>query len=78
MAEKRTGSYMSDKNGGGDPVTALSLRLESSSQSTAERQAKVEREMAAALGQLYNWRAARNNPASDDRGHTWSWSFVQG
>ncbi|KAK8026263.1 hypothetical protein PG990_004086 [Apiospora arundinis] len=53
MFKERVDSYMSTKNGGGDPVTALSLRPETSSQSTAERQAKVDREMAAALGQLY-------------------------
>ncbi|KAK7947746.1 uncharacterized protein PG986_008632 [Apiospora aurea] len=44
-------SYMSTKNGGGDPVSALALRSESSSQSAAERQAKVQREMAASLKQ---------------------------
>ncbi|KAK7981239.1 hypothetical protein PG989_013696 [Apiospora arundinis] len=53
ISKKRTDSYMSTKNGGGDPVTALSLRPETSSQSMAERQAKVDREIAAALGQLY-------------------------
>ncbi|KAK8130750.1 hypothetical protein PG999_003130 [Apiospora kogelbergensis] len=53
MTEKRTYSYISAKNGGGDPVTALALRPESSSESTAKRQANVERETAAALRQLY-------------------------
>ncbi|KAK8087474.1 hypothetical protein PG994_002448 [Apiospora phragmitis] len=42
-------SYMATKNSGGDPVTALALRPDSSSQSAAERQARVQREMAASL-----------------------------
>ncbi|KAK8133396.1 hypothetical protein PG984_005408 [Apiospora sp. TS-2023a] len=52
MSKRNTKSYISTKNGGGDPVTALALRSESSSQSTADRQARVAREMAAALAQL--------------------------
>ncbi|KAK8095039.1 hypothetical protein PG997_001724 [Apiospora hydei] len=46
-----TQSYMATKNGGGDPVTALALRSESASQSTAERQARVKREVTASLKQ---------------------------
>ncbi|KAK8009354.1 hypothetical protein PG991_011905 [Apiospora marii] len=52
MSKRNTKAYMSTKNGGGDPVTALALRPESSSQSTTERQERVTREMAEALAQL--------------------------
>ncbi|KAK8038505.1 hypothetical protein PG993_006916 [Apiospora rasikravindrae] len=46
MSKKKTKSYMSEINGGGDPVTALALRP--GSQSADERRARVERELAAA------------------------------
>ncbi|KAK8133367.1 hypothetical protein PG984_005379 [Apiospora sp. TS-2023a] len=49
MSEKKTKSYMSEINGGGDPVTALNLRPGSPSTSTAERRAKVQHEMDEAL-----------------------------
>ncbi|KAK8026265.1 hypothetical protein PG990_004088 [Apiospora arundinis] len=45
-------SYLSTKNSGGDPVTALALRPESTPQSAAERLAAVERNIAASLTQL--------------------------
>ncbi|KAK8087472.1 hypothetical protein PG994_002446 [Apiospora phragmitis] len=45
-------SWMSTKNEGGDPVTALALRPDSISKSSADRQAKVGREIAAALKKL--------------------------
>ncbi|KAK7921492.1 hypothetical protein PG985_009514 [Apiospora marii] len=51
MARKNVKSYIESKNGGGDPVTALSLRP-SSSKSVTDRQAKVQREMAASLAVL--------------------------
>ncbi|KAK8038502.1 hypothetical protein PG993_006913 [Apiospora rasikravindrae] len=51
MSRKNVNSYMNSKNGGGDPVTALSLRP-SSSDSVADRRAKVEREMTASLAVL--------------------------
>ncbi|KAK8087475.1 hypothetical protein PG994_002449 [Apiospora phragmitis] len=51
MSQRNVKSYMKTTNGGGDPVTALSLRP-SSSTSAANRQAKVEREMAASLAVL--------------------------
>ncbi|KAK6824549.1 hypothetical protein PG987_012043 [Apiospora arundinis] len=45
-------SYLSTKNSGGDPVTALALRPESPPQSVAERLAAVEHEIEASLTQL--------------------------
>ncbi|KAK7921490.1 hypothetical protein PG985_009512 [Apiospora marii] len=52
LSEKNTKLHMSSKNSGGDPVTALALRPESSSYSATERQERVAREMAEALAQL--------------------------
>ncbi|KAK8133387.1 hypothetical protein PG984_005399 [Apiospora sp. TS-2023a] len=52
MSRKAVKSYMSTKNEGGDPVTALAVRPESSKKSSADRQAKVERDVAAALAKL--------------------------
>ncbi|KAK8038503.1 hypothetical protein PG993_006914 [Apiospora rasikravindrae] len=52
MAKKQTRSYMSTKNGGGNSVTALALRPETSAQSTAQRLERVAREMAEATSQL--------------------------
>ncbi|KAK8095041.1 hypothetical protein PG997_001726 [Apiospora hydei] len=51
ISRKHVNSYMKSKNGGGDPVTALALRP-TSSQSAADRQAKVKREMSASLAVL--------------------------
>ncbi|KAK8095038.1 hypothetical protein PG997_001723 [Apiospora hydei] len=56
MSRKAVGSYMSTTNGGGDPVTALALRPRSSSKSSsADRQARVQREMNASLKKLYKY-----------------------
>ncbi|KAK8009356.1 hypothetical protein PG991_011907 [Apiospora marii] len=52
MAKKQTQSYISTKYGGGDPVTALALRPESSAQSITQRQGRLERELAESLSQL--------------------------
>ncbi|KAK7921695.1 hypothetical protein PG985_009717 [Apiospora marii] len=52
MSRKAVKSFMSTKNEGGDPVTARGLRPESSKKSTSDRQAKVERDVAAALAKL--------------------------
>ncbi|KAK8130748.1 hypothetical protein PG999_003128 [Apiospora kogelbergensis] len=52
MSKKSVKSYMSKKNSGGDPVTALALRHDSPSKSVARRLSKVEREMAASLAKL--------------------------
>ncbi|KAK8076863.1 hypothetical protein PG996_003033 [Apiospora saccharicola] len=46
--------FMYTKNSGGDPVTALGLRSDSASQSTAERLARVQREMTASLERYRN------------------------
>ncbi|KAK7921698.1 hypothetical protein PG985_009720 [Apiospora marii] len=51
-SKKAVKSYMSKKNSGADPVTALSLRGESSSKSVSKRRSKVKREMAASLAKL--------------------------
>ncbi|KAK8009357.1 hypothetical protein PG991_011908 [Apiospora marii] len=51
MSRMNVKSYMESKNGGGDPVTALSLRP-SSPKSVTDRQTKVQREMAASLAVL--------------------------
>ncbi|KAK8095037.1 hypothetical protein PG997_001722 [Apiospora hydei] len=42
MSKKAVKSYMSKKDNGGDPVTALPLRHGSSSKSVAKRRSKVE------------------------------------
>ncbi|KAK8076861.1 hypothetical protein PG996_003031 [Apiospora saccharicola] len=49
MSQKKTKSYMSEINAGGDPVTALALRPGSSSTRTAKRHAKAQHEMDEAL-----------------------------
>ncbi|KAK8861825.1 hypothetical protein PGQ11_008060 [Apiospora arundinis] len=51
-SKKAVKSYMSKTNGGGDPVTALSLRPDSPSTSVSKRHTKVQREMAASLAKL--------------------------
>lgn len=53
ISQKVMESYMSETNGGSDPVSALSLRP-SPSKSIAHRQAKVDREVAASLAVLEN------------------------
>lgn len=50
-------SYMATKNGGGDPVTALALRDESSEDSAAARNADV-------IGKLLNFSAQYGNGGS--------------
>ncbi|KAK8861827.1 hypothetical protein PGQ11_008062 [Apiospora arundinis] len=52
MSRDRVMDFMSTKNSGGDPVTALALRPGGSSKSTADRQAKVESDVEASLTQL--------------------------
>ncbi|KAK7921493.1 hypothetical protein PG985_009515 [Apiospora marii] len=47
MSQQNVASYMSETNGGGDPVTALSLRP--STKNIANRRAKVNQDVAAAL-----------------------------
>lgn len=54
MSRKAVKSYLSTKNEGGDPVTALALRPNHSVKSSADRQARVERNVAAALAKLGN------------------------
>ncbi|KAK8026262.1 hypothetical protein PG990_004085 [Apiospora arundinis] len=51
LARRRTDAYMSTKNGGGDPVTALALRP-SPSTSATDRQAQVKREMEASMSRF--------------------------
>ncbi|KAK7977170.1 hypothetical protein PG996_003240 [Apiospora saccharicola] len=51
ISRKNVKSYIESKDGGGDPVTALTLRP-SSSKSITDRQTKVQREMAASLALL--------------------------
>ncbi|KAK8009358.1 hypothetical protein PG991_011909 [Apiospora marii] len=50
ISQQNVASYMSEANGGGDPVTALSLRP--STKNTADRRAKVNQDVAAALTAL--------------------------
>ncbi|KAK8038506.1 hypothetical protein PG993_006917 [Apiospora rasikravindrae] len=45
-------SYMSTKNEGGDPVTALALRPDSPTKGVADRQAKVGHDVVEALKKL--------------------------
>lgn len=47
MKQQNVASYMSETNGGGDPVTALSLRP--STKNIADRRAKVNHDVAASL-----------------------------
>ncbi|KAK6845736.1 hypothetical protein PG995_015846 [Apiospora arundinis] len=52
MSRDRVMDFMSTKNSGGDPVTALALRPGGSSKSTADREAKVKSDVEASLAQL--------------------------
>ncbi|KAK8095036.1 hypothetical protein PG997_001721 [Apiospora hydei] len=52
LSRNAVASYMSTKNEGGDPVTALSLRPDSPTKSSANRRAKVGKEVEAALKKL--------------------------
>ncbi|KAK8130749.1 hypothetical protein PG999_003129 [Apiospora kogelbergensis] len=52
MSRDKVNEFMSTKNSGGDPVTALALRPGGSSKSSADRQAKVGSEVEASLAQL--------------------------
>ncbi|KAK8133397.1 hypothetical protein PG984_005409 [Apiospora sp. TS-2023a] len=52
ISKGKVDSYMSTVNEGGDPVTAISLRPGIPTQSAAKRLARVESEMAKALGKL--------------------------
>ncbi|KAK8076865.1 hypothetical protein PG996_003035 [Apiospora saccharicola] len=52
MSKKAAKKYMAKKNNGGDPVTALSLRDDSSSKSVSKRRSKVESEVAASIAKL--------------------------
>ncbi|KAK8133388.1 hypothetical protein PG984_005400 [Apiospora sp. TS-2023a] len=53
MSRKAVKAYLSTPNEGGDPVTAMALRPGSSSKnSSADRQARVQHEMDAALCKL--------------------------
>ncbi|KAK7977169.1 hypothetical protein PG996_003239 [Apiospora saccharicola] len=46
ISQQNVASYMSETNGGGDPVTALSLRPPKAN-NIADRRAKVDKEVAA-------------------------------
>ncbi|KAK7921696.1 hypothetical protein PG985_009718 [Apiospora marii] len=53
MSRKAVKTYLSTSNEGGDPVTAMALRPGSSSEkSSADRQARVQHEMDAALRKM--------------------------
>ncbi|KAK8108289.1 uncharacterized protein PG998_010302 [Apiospora kogelbergensis] len=52
MSRDNVNKFMSTKNSGGDPVTALALRPGGSSKSSADRQAQVASEVEASLAQL--------------------------
>ncbi|KAK8026264.1 hypothetical protein PG990_004087 [Apiospora arundinis] len=52
MSRDKVKEFMSTKDSGGDPVTALALRPGGSSKSTADRQAKVKSDVETSIAQL--------------------------